>query len=407
MRKNYIVNILAFLLLVPVIITSCKEKAGSSAHAGHNELVIDSSITLLAKPANKQVIATIPAITASSGTRIASVQVNGVIAYDTRKQTTLSSRVSGRIEKLLVKYNFQPVRKGQLIMEIYSPDLAAAQRELIFVAQNSPDMLPGAKQRLLLLGMSAGQVEQVLRTGKVLYRVPVYSNTNGYILEQAALTTAITTSNVPAMAQSTPSGGGMEGMGGSGAVGSNNISLPTPATTPVMIREGQYVSAGQTVFTIYEATNLVAEFAFPPAVVPWIKKGQRLLFFPAGNKNALEAVQIGLIEPVFRNGRQFLMARAYLSKNNLQPGQLLTGIIPVVYSHGWWVPKEAVWRLGNKATVFKKQGNIYTPVTVETGVEADGFVQILTDIGNWQIASNAAYLIDSESFIKTSGKTKQ
>jgi hypothetical protein len=359
---------------------------------------------MLTKATNEQVIASIPAIKAETGTRISSVEVSGMISYDTRNQTSLASRVSGRIEKLLVKYNYQPVRKGQLIMEIYSPDLAAAQRELIFVANNSPAMLPGAKQRLLLLGMPANQVEQVLKTGKILYRVPVYSSTNGYILEQSAKPTAVSTAT---MGQATTGESGMEGMGGGSPAANSNTSLPVTTPTPVMIREGQYIGAGQTVFTIYQATNLVAEFAFLPSLAPQLKRGQKLLFYPAGNKNAIQSGRLGLIEPVYRNGQNFLVGRVYLDKNNFQVGQLLSGIIPVVYTGNWWLPKKAVWRLGTKSVVFKKDNGSYSPVEVQTGIDAEGFVQVITDVTGWQIASNAAYLVDSESFIKVNGKAKQ
>src|SRR5688572_14415970 len=296
MRKNSIVKILALLLLVSVSFLSCKDKAGKQAvHAGHQqqeqytcpmhpqiikdqpgacpicgmqlvlkeanrELVSDSAVTMLAKPVNAQVVASIPAITPSGGTRIVSTTVNGIISYDTRKQTSLSSRVNGRIERLLIKYNYQPVRKGQLIMEVYSPDLAAAQRELIFVAGRSPELLPGAKQRLLLLGMSPAQVEQVIKTGNILYRVPVYSNSDGYILDQSAVSAGNITA-APAMASAATTNDGMGGMPGGSAASNTNISQPAPTPTPVMIREGQYITAGQPIFTIYQANNLVAEFA--------------------------------------------------------------------------------------------------------------------------------------------------
>lgn len=443
MRKNYIVNILALLLLVSIGILSCKGKDGKSpAHAGHeqhqqytcpmhpqivkdkpgtcpicgmdlvkkdanNELMIDSAVTMLAKPVNEQVVASVPAIMPLGGTRIASSTISGIISYDTRRQSSLSSRINGRIESLLIKYNYQPVRKGQLIMEIYSPDLAAAQRELIYVASNSPALLPGAKQRLLLLGMSPSQVEQVIKSGNILYRVPVYSNSDGYILDQSAISAAgATTAAAPAMATAPTADDGM-GMSGSSAASSTTVSVPAPTPTPVLVREGQYVTAGQTIFTIYQATDLIAAFALPPDLTPYIKKGHKLLFFPAGNKDAMQSAKIGLLEPVYRNGQNFLMARVYIGKNNFKVGQLLTGIIPVVYTAGWWVPKKAVWRLGTQSIVFKKDHNVYTPVEIQSGVEADGYVKINTDIGNWQIASNAAYLIDSESFIKTTSKTKQ
>ncbi len=47
-------------------------------------------------------------------------------------------------------------------------------------------MLQKAKQRLLLLGMQDAQIKNLLNTGEILYRIPVYSNASGYILEKIA-----------------------------------------------------------------------------------------------------------------------------------------------------------------------------------------------------------------------------
>ncbi|MBA2331015.1 MAG: efflux RND transporter periplasmic adaptor subunit, partial [Flavisolibacter sp.] len=136
-----------------------------------NELALDSVLLPLLKQSNAQIAANLPTIMAESGTRIFSIPVQGVVSYDARKQSSISSRVSGRIEKLYIKYNFQPVKKGQLLMEIYSPDLAAAQRELIYISRNdnNASLLQRAKQRLNLLGMQPAQIEQVLRSGKPIY----------------------------------------------------------------------------------------------------------------------------------------------------------------------------------------------------------------------------------------------
>lgn len=261
-------------------------------------------------------------------------------------------------------------------------------------------MLAGAKQRLLLLGMSSAQIEQVIKTGKIWYRVPVFSHADGYILEQSPVATNPANSSSPTMAPSEGGGGGMDEMGAAGSANSSNNSLPLTTSTPVLIREGQYVNAGQTIFTIYQATNMVAEFALSAGLSPQLKKGQKLLFFPSGSKSTMQVANIGLIEPVFRGGQNFVIARVYLGKNNFQAGQLLTGIIPILYTNGYWLPKEALWRLGNKSIVFKKDNGMYRPVNVQAGAESDDFIQINTDISDWQVASNAAYLVDSESFIK-------
>lgn len=438
MRNSYIVSILLGISFILLGMAACKSKPGQDVHAGHktgqlytcpmhpqvlkdkpgqcpicgmdlvakdanNELVIDSTISRLTKPVNAQVIATVPVIIPKSGTRIYSSEVNGVITYDTRHQVSISSRVGGRVERLLIKYNYQPVRKGQLIMEVYSPDLAAAQRELLYVAANSQPMLASARERLQLLGMQPAQISQVLKTGNILYRIPVYSNSDGYILEKSAATQTATPA-APA-SSATSSGDGMGGMGTSGNAG--NPTSAAPATTPVLLREGQYVSAGQSLFTIYQANDLVAEFAFTPQLAAKIKKGQKLLFYPATDNTAMQTGTIGLIEPVFRNGQNFTLARVYLDNNKFRVGQLLTANIPVMYTGGWWVPKKALWRLGNRSIVFRKENDVYVPVEVETGATTKDMIQVMTAIGDWKVASNASYLVDSESFIKTNTNVQQ
>ncbi|SFE85017.1 Multidrug efflux pump subunit AcrA (membrane-fusion protein) [Chitinophaga sp. CF118] len=430
MRNSYIVKIFFPLSVALLGLAACKGKTDKAAHAEHKtsqlytcsmhpqiirdkpgkcpicgmdlvlkdnnkELVMDSSITRLTRPVNAQVIATIPVIQGESGTRIYASEVNGIITYDTRNQTSISSRVGGRVERLLIKYNYQPVQKGQLIMEIYSPDLAAAQQELLYVARNSQEMLAGAKQRLLLLGMQTSQIDKVLKTGNILYRIPVYSNSDGYILEKTAAVPAAITATAPSAVASG------DGMGGMGAGASGPAPSTAPAATPVLLREGQYVSAGQSLFSIYQAKALVAEFAFPSQLAARIKRGQKLLFFPTSDDNAMQSGNIGLIEPVFRNGLNFTLARVYLGDNHLQVGQLLTANVPIIYTDSWWLPKKAVRRLGNKSIVFRREKDVYVPVQIETGVEVKDMIQVITDIGDWKVASNAYYLVDSESFIKT------
>lgn len=370
------------------------------------QIDVDSSIANLTRPVNEQVVATTATIQPESSMRILSVPVQGSITYDTRNQTTISSRVSGRIERLLVKYNYQPVKKGQLIMEIYSPDLAAAQRELLFIYQQDRNntLLQKAKLRLSLLGMQEGQINQVLRTGKVSYRVPVYSNASGYILEKAA-----SVSNSTSRAVTTPTTSGGSDMNSMNGGGSSGNAMNTPAvtgtemasgTSPVLIREGQYVGAGQTIFTIYGNNSLVAEFSFDPKMSSLIKRGQRMVFYKTSDPEAVHIGTIGLIQPTFKAGSRFTVARVYLNDTRFQVGQLVTANVPIT-NKGWWVPQSAVLFLGNQSVVFKKEGAVFVPKPVQTRVTAESMVLIESGLsGNWEIAKNAAYMVDSESFIK-------
>jgi membrane fusion protein, copper/silver efflux system len=365
--------------------------------------VEDTGLAHLLKPVNEQVVARIPTIRPESGTRIISTEVQGTITYDTRSQTSLSSRVGGRVERLLVKYNYQPVRKGQLILEIYSPDLAAAQRELLYLARTDPGstMLPKAKERLRLLGMGEAQIRSVLRTGKVLYRVPVYSHADGYILEKSA---ALNTTPPNAGMTSTGEGDGMSGMG-NGSSTNPAAATPTPAlevpgdNSPILLREGQYVGAGQALFTIYKNNSLVAEFAFDPSLAPEIKRGQKLLFYKTADPATIYTGAIGLVQPTLRAGSNFTLARVYLNDTRFQVGGLVTAKIPIV-SRGWWVPEKAVLDLGSQSVVFKKEGEVFVPRQVKARKRMEGMVLIEEGVSNWEIAASAAYLVDSESFIK-------
>lgn len=403
MKKNYIVRLLLFLT-IGVAVAACQNKSEEQGSGAPKHAQRDTSLNYLLKPVNEQVIARIPLIRAKEGSSIFIREVQGSVAYDTRNQINLASRVSGRIEKLYIKYNYQPVKKGQLIMEVYSPDLAAAQRELLLIQQsgNEDGMLEPAKQRLMLLGMDPAQISKVLRTGQISYRIPVYSNATGFILEkQAAAIAAQAPTPMPSTAAST----GMDDMASGGAgSGAASQTAASPVSSAVLLREGQYLSAGQNIFTIYRTGDLVAEFSLTPDVAAKVDKQAKVLIQRTANKEQALSGKIGLIQPVFNAGENFVIARVYLQKSGLQPGELVTGQIPFLAEKGLWLPKEAVVSIGNQSVVLKKEGKVFIPKTVKTGITQNNQIQVFEELSGWDLAKNAYYLIDSESFIKTAKK---
>lgn len=405
MRKNYIVkpgiNTRVFMGLAAISmlwLSACKEKKKVDSHHDPATVNVDSNLSHLLKPSNEQVVSSLPVIKAEYGSRIFTEEVQGIINYDTRNQHNISSKIGGRIERLWIKYNYQPVKKGQLIMEIYSPDLAAAQQELLFIYRtgNDPVMLEKGKQRLMLLGMTSSGITSLLKRGTPSYRIPVYSNVSGYILEKsaAAAIASPTASAAPA------AGDGMGSMTGDAAAAATPTSPAAPVNSPVLLREGQYVSAGASLFTVYSSDQLVAEFSLKAALAAHLKVGSKFVFYKTADKTGSQTARIGLIQPTFKNGENFTIARAYLNNPMIKVGQLVTARIPVQLSASWWLPEEAVVSVGNKRVVFKKEGNVFIPKVVNAGISIAGKVQVKEDISSWNISKNAAYLVDSESFIK-------
>lgn len=407
MKKNYIVkpgtNIRMLMGLATVsvlLLSACKEKKKVDVHHDPAKVNVDSNLFHLLKPSNEQVVSSLPMIKAEYGTKIFTEEVQGIINYDTRNQHNISSKIGGRIERLWIKYNYQPVKKGQLIMEIYSPDLAAAQQELLFISRtgNDPVMLNKGKQRLMLLGMTPAGISALLKRGTPSYRIPVYSNISGFILEKSA-TTAASASPTSSSALVT-AGDGMASMAGAETASAAPVVPAAPVNSPVLLREGQYVSAGASLFTVYSSDQLVAEFSLKAALAAHLRVGSKFVFYKTSDKTESQTAKIGLIQPTFKNGENFTIARAYLNNPKIKVGQLVTARIPVQLSESWWLPEEAVVSIGNKRVIFKKEGNVFVPKVVDVGISIAGKVQIKEDISSWNISKNAAYLVDSESFIK-------
>lgn len=396
-----LVRQIILLISIAFLVASCQNQPKKSHH-DIGKIKVDDSLRALIAPSNEQAMAKAQSVMATYESKIFSVEVPGIINYDVRSKVGVASRVSGRLERLYVKYNYQPVKKGQLLFEIYAPDLAAAQQELIYLSQSTADeqLVDKAKQRLLLLGLTHQTIAQIIRSKKVNYRVPIYSPLDGYILEQQLA--AVPQSNE---VQASSNDSGMSGMGASSTETATTDAVPQVQNTALLLREGQYVSAGQTMFTVYKANQLVAEFTLKPDLSSEVKKGTKLTWYKTAQKDAsIQIASIGLIAPVIKAGENFAVARVYIGKGNWRVGEILTAKIPVLVPQSYWLPQSAVVGIGAQSVVFKKENGVFVAVPVSTGVKAGGLVQIQQNIKGWKVAKEAAYLVDSESFIPTNDK---
>lgn len=381
------------------------KKSGAVQSAAVSEEMKD-----LIKPTNSSVISTIETIRPERKTLPVNITAAGVISYDTRKTYSVPVRFGGRIEKLYLKYNLQPVRKGQVIMEIYSPELITAQRELLYVVnehKEHSEIIEAAKQKLQLLGLTNEQIERIIKTGKETFALPVFSPYSGYIMEVAASFPESGTSN-SAPSSSMGSGGMNKKAGGAMSGGSPSSSSMSAANTSSIlggqfsIREGMYVATGQSLFKVVDGTRLWAEVYFPAKEGAQIKKGEPIELHVKGSQDAIQA-KVDFIQPFFSEGKQFLQVRSYINTNatEIRVGQLLTAHVAQAHDQALWVPKKAILDLGVQQIVFVKEKTTYTPFKVETGLEADGWVEITEGLTeSVEIAANAQYMIDSESFIK-------
>lgn len=353
----------------------------ATATQGNEGLDLDA----LLKPANEFVVSSIPVTTLSTLELPVEWEATGRVEYDTRAIASVASSVAGRIEKLYVRYRFQKVHKGQKLLDLYSPELLTAQQDLLFLLRNDPENLPfiqAAKEKLLLLGMTGNQLQQLLSSQKPMMTISIYSPYNGHVHESS----------------------GMADGTGRGPAGMENTSAFVTGELP--LKEGMYLQKGQNIITINNPSKAWALLNVFGEDLPMVKTGQRVRVVPETAPTKDFRATIGFVEPFYRSGSKSVTVRVYFDNSNLKIpiGSQVKATVFGDYIKAQWLPSEAVLSLGLDKVVFVKTEGGFYPRKVETGSEQKGFVKVRSGLlATDSVASNAQYLMDSEGFIKVKG----
>jgi Cu(I)/Ag(I) efflux system membrane fusion protein len=340
------------------------------------------SLSTLLKPANQQVVASVPMVHMQKRGEDIEMETYGFITYDPRYKGTVSANVNGRIEKLYVKYRYQEVEKGQKIMDIYSPELLTAQENLLFILKNDSGnvtLIEAAKQKLLLLGMSKRQLETIIQNRQTQFTVSVYSNYSGHIHDSGNPTTG------PDNAEKSM----------------NDVALTTQA---LKLKEGMYVQKGQPVFAVFNAEKAWAILNIFAGQSALVKKGDKVRITPETDPAKDFQASVSYIEPYFEKGSKTQTVRIYFdnTKMKLPIGSQVKATIFAGDRYATWLPEEAVLSLGIDKVVFVRTDEAFRARKVETGIVNKHLIQILSGLDKSEaVAANAQYLVDSESFIKT------
>ena len=121
------------------------------------------------------------------------IRTVGVLQANESGLATITTRFSGYIEKLFVSETGRAVKQGDALATIYSPELLAAQQDLINAAkwlregQATTEQLAlakAARERLELLGVAAQELDAIAKTGVALKAVPIRSPVSGVVLRR-------------------------------------------------------------------------------------------------------------------------------------------------------------------------------------------------------------------------------
>lgn len=290
--------------------------------------------------------------------------INGVLAVDQDRSAVISSRASGRIERLYVKETGRMVRQGEPLYNLYSETLLTLQREYLLAREQyiAMDRAPryeafmkSAAHKLQLYGLTAGQIEKLTPTSASQPYITLYAPTAGMI-------------------------------------------------TSIAVDEGSYVAEGTMLYRLEDVRTLRLDAELYPQETGLVKQGDTLQVRVSGYDTHPAKAVVTFLSPEYRAGTQIVILRATLAnpENRFKPGMQAQVVLTHSARQTLAVPVDAVIRSGKGAHVYVRTANLtFAPRVVQTGLENFNEVEITNGLREGEeIAATGAYLLYSELMLR-------
>ena len=129
------------------------------------------------------------------------IRTVGLVAADERRVRRIQTKIAGWIEHLHVGFTGEAVEAGDPVLEIYSPELVASQREYLLALdaagakpadgglgdREGELLVSSARSRLRLFDVSEAQIRELERTREVRRRVTLHSPIRGFVTLKSVL----------------------------------------------------------------------------------------------------------------------------------------------------------------------------------------------------------------------------
>ena len=325
-------------------------------------------------PARQQLIGVRTAVL-ESRTLDTTIRTVGTLTYDETRVAEIHPKISGWVERVFVDFVGKPVRRGQPLLTIYSPDLVATQNEYLLALKAKrqlggsafPETRAGAeslveatRDRLQLWDITDAQIAELERTGTPQRTLTLYSPFNGIVLER-----------------NTFAG-----------------QYITPETSTAKVADLSTIWAIGQVFE-YEARS--------------IKTGDRAeIEFPYGSSTRRMAGRVTFIYPDINPDTRRARVRIEFRNPGLEfkPESYVTVILRRAADTQLALPKEALLDNGAKRYAIVAHPNGYfEPREVEIGEPMDEFYPIVKGLAAGErVVTSAQFLIDSETNLQAAMK---
>ncbi len=292
--------------------------------------------------------------------------LTATLNFDQSKSTSVSSRVMGRIEKLYYKNLGDYVKKGSPLYELYSEELNNAKQEYLLALERQQtfadekaidfnQLLQGAKNKLLLWGMTETQLQDLARNKKSSPTTTFFSNSGGYITTLEKL-------------------------------------------------EGEYIMEGGTVVKLADLSSLWAEAQVYTSQLSRLdRNSMATVRLPDFDGREIRG-KIEFVNPEINADTRINLIRVSIPNpgNQLKPGMPAYVLLKSPQRKNLALPIDAVIRDSKGSTVWVQTAkNTFKSVMVQTGLENDDMIEIKSGLAAGDIVVvSGAYLLHSEFIFK-------
>jgi len=298
------------------------------------------------------------------------VRAVGIVVSDERRVRRVQSKVEGWVEKLHSNFTGQLVTKGEPLLEIYSPDLVATQREYLLARAGvdrmkespyedarrmSSGLAQAARTRLALFDVPESFIEELERTGKVQRTVTLNAPVSGYV-------------------------------------------------TGKEVFEGTRVSPGMDLLTVTDLSRVWIEADLYENEALSVRVGQSAALETVADPGAKMKGRVSFIYPTFSPETRTLKVRFEFPNPGLRlkPQMYANVSLDLHNVTGVVIPDSALIETGVRQIVFVDAGDgSFEPREVKVGVRGGGKAQILSGVKEGEkVAVGANFLLDSESKLR-------
>ncbi len=286
------------------------------------------------------------------------IKTTGTVTYNEDRLVHVHPRASGWVESVSVTSAGAPVKKGQALLRYYSPEIYAAQEELLLSQGGSSKLREAARERLRLLEVPDGTIRQIERRGKPLRMIPMLAPESGVV-------------------------------------------------ATIGFRNGMRITPALELYTLAQLDDIWVQVNIFERHYQWVKVGRPAEIRIEGLPGRVWEGEVDYIYPELDAATRSLVVRLRFPNED---GALKPNMFASATVYGGprrdvlAVPREAVILSGDEARVIKRvEEDRFQPVAVITGMRTRDQIEILDGLepGD-QVVVSAQFLLDSESNLRAS-----